>query len=72
MYIDQLSILILSEPANSFQDYLRKFKGRLIHMISLTPAVASEFLNSIKQLLKYDSAYKDTLVATLKKAVYQR
>ena len=41
-------------------------------MISLTPAVASEFLNSIKQLLKYDSAYKDTLVATLKKSVYQR
>lgn len=72
VFIDQLSILIQSEPASSFQDYFRKFKGKLDHMIYMAPIVALEFLTSIKPLLKYDSIYKDNLIITLKKSIYQR
>ena len=72
VFIDQLTILILSEPASSFQDYFRKFKSRLDHMIYMTPIVALEFLTSIKPLLKYDSIYKDNLIITLKKSIFQR
>lgn len=72
VFIDQLTILILSEPASSFQDYFRKFKSRLDHMIYMSPIVALEFLTSIKPLLKYDSIYKDNLIITLKKSIYQR
>lgn len=71
VFIDQLKILILSEPASSFQDFFRKFKNRLDHMIYMTPIVALEFLVAIKPLLKYDSIYKDNLIVTLKKSVYQ-
>ena len=72
VFIDQLSLLINSEPASSFQDYFRKFKDRLDHMIYMKPIVALEFLSSIKPLLKYDSIYKDNLIVTLKKSIYQR
>lgn len=72
VFVDQLSILILSEPASSFQDYFGKFKGRLEQMIYMIPVVALEFLNCIKPLLKYDSIYKDNLIAQLKKSIYQR
>jgi hypothetical protein len=61
----------MSEPASSFQDYFRRFKGRLDHMIYMTPVVALEFLTAIKPLLKYDSIYKDNLIITLKKSIYQ-
>ncbi|CAF0898848.1 unnamed protein product [Brachionus calyciflorus] len=71
VFIDQLSILIQSEPASSFQDYFRKFKNRLDHMIYMTPIVALEFLVAIKPLLKFDSIYKDNLIITLKKSIYQ-
>lgn len=71
VFIDQLKILIQSEPASSFQDFFRKFKNRLDHMINMTPIVALEFLVAIKPLLKYDSIYKDNLIITLKKSVYQ-
>ena len=72
VFVDQLAILINSEPPSSFQDYFRKFKSRLDHMIYMTPIVALEFLNAIKPLLKYDSIYKDNLIITLKKSIYQR
>ena len=72
VFIDQLCLLIAYEPASSFQDYFRKFKDRLDHMIYMKPVVALEFLSSIKPLLKYDSIYKDNLIITLKKSIYQR
>jgi hypothetical protein len=71
VFIDQLTILILYEPASSFQDFFRKFKSRLDHMIHMSPLIAIEFLNAIKPLLKYDSIYKDNLIVTLKKSVFQ-
>ena len=46
VFVDQLAILINSEPPSSFQDYFRKFKSRLDHMIYMTPIVALEFLNA--------------------------
>ncbi len=72
IFIDQLTILIQSEPAASFRNYFAKFKGRLDHMIYMTPVISLEFLKSIKPLLKYDSVYKDNLITTLKKSIYQR
>ncbi len=72
VFIDQLSILILSEPAAYFQDFFRKFRNKLDHMIYMTPIVALEFLIAIKPLLKYDSIYKDNLIQTLKKSIFQR
>lgn len=71
VFIDQLAILIQSEPAAYFQDFFRKFKSKLDHMINMTPIVALEFLTAIKPLLKYDSVYKDALIGTLKKSIYQ-
>ena len=71
IFLDQLYLLIISEPASSFQDYFKKFKDRLDHMIYMKPIVALEFLSSIKPLLKYDSIYKDNLIITLKKSIYQ-
>lgn len=72
IYIDQLSMLINSEPANAFQEYFGKFKGRLDHMIYMIPDVAMEFLNCIKPLLKFESVYKDDLILKLKKSIYQK
>ena len=71
VFIDQLTILIQSEPASRFQDYFRKFQSRLDHMIHLTPLISLEFMKSIKPLLKYDSVYKDNLIVILKKAIFQ-
>jgi hypothetical protein len=71
-FIDQLSILISSQPPSLFQEYFRKFKGKLDHLINLTPIVALELLESIKPLFRYDSIYKDNLIITLKKSIYQR
>ena len=72
VFIDQLTILISSQPPSLFQEYFRRFKGKLDHLINLTPTVAIELLNSIKPLFRYDSIYKDNLIITLKKSIYQR
>lgn len=71
VFIDQLAILIMTQSASSFQDYFSKFKSKLDNMIYMTPIVALEFLSSIKPLLKFDSIYKDNLIITLKKSIYQ-
>ena len=70
--VDQLSFLVLSEPAGCFQEYFSKFRGRLDQMIFMIPVVALEFLNAIKPLLKYESIYKDNLIQKLKKSIYQK
>ena len=72
VFIDQLSIMILTEPATYFQDFFRKFRSKMDHMIYMTPIVALEFLTAIKPLLKFDSVYKDNLIQTLKKSIFQR
>jgi hypothetical protein len=72
VFVDQLSILIASEPAAYFQDFFRKFRNKLDHMIYMSPIVALEFLTAIKPLLKYDSIYKDNLIQTLKKSIFQK
>lgn len=72
MFLDQLTLLIQSEPPSVFQEYFRKFKGKLSYLINLTPTVAIELLNAIRPLFKYDSVYKNNLIITLKKSIYQR
>ena len=72
IFIDQLTILIQSEPAVSFKNYFVKFQNRLDHMIFMTPVISLEFLKAIKPLLKYESAYRDKLIETLKKSIFQR
>lgn len=71
IFIDQLNILIKTEHASVFQEYFRKFKGKLDHMINLTPLIAFELINAIKPLFRYDSVYKDNLIIVLKKSIYQ-
>ena len=71
-FIDQLTILINFQPPSLFQEYFRRFKWKLDHLINLTPAVALELLNAIKPLFRYDSIYKDNLIITLKKSIFQR
>jgi hypothetical protein len=71
VYIDQLSMLIASEPASSFQNYFNTFKSKLDHMIYMSPSIAVQFLTAVKPLLKYDSKHKEELVKTLQKTIYQ-
>ena len=72
VFVDQLSMLVISEPVGCFQEYFGKFRGRLDNMIFKTPVIALEFLYAIKPLLKYESIYKDNLILMLKKSVYQK
>lgn len=72
VFVDQLSMLVLSESVGCFQDYFGKFRGRLDNMIFKTPVIALEFLYAIRPLLKYESIYKDNLILILKKSVYQK
>lgn len=72
IFVDQLSMLVLSESVGCFQEYFGKFCGRLENMIFKTPIITLEFLYAIKPLLKYESIYKDNLVLILRKSVYQK